>query len=73
MSKLNRDRKNPYNNNGEFHYYVEGIKKIRQDNGRHIRIKANSPDEAIKLIKNICKALKNPDIMDLVTKYEGEV
>ena len=70
MSKLNRDRKNPYNNNGEFHYYVESIKKIRGDNGKHIRIKADSPDEAIKLIKNICKALKNPDIMDLVIKYE---
>ena len=57
-----------WNNNGEFHFYIEGIKKIRQDNGRHIRIKANSSEEADKLIRNICKALKNSDIMALVTK-----
>ena len=57
-----------WNNNGEFHFYIEGIKKIRQDNGRHIRIKANSSAEADKLIRNICKALKNSDIMALVTK-----
>ena len=57
-----------YNNNGEFHFYIKSIKKIRQDNGRHIRIKANSSEEADKLIRNICKALKNSDIMALVTK-----